>query len=122
MVTIENENNIIFPSEFKSDGDIYKLFSDNHLRIGRMISGSKSGYREQHPDNVVVFNANIITELRNKIFYGDLDLTVDIDNLTTIAKALGEPLYVLREMDARFENEDKDFKFYKSRAVMVIKN
>jgi hypothetical protein len=122
MVTIEDVNKINFPSEFRSDGDIYKLFADNNLRIGRMISGSKSSYREKYPDHVVVFNANIITESRNKIFYGDLDLNLDIDNLTNVAKSLGEPLYVLREMDGRFENENKDFEFYKSRAVMVINN
>ena len=31
------------------------------LKQGRMISQSKSGYRMQHPDNVIVFNANIFT-------------------------------------------------------------
>jgi hypothetical protein len=109
-----------YPSEFRSDGDIYKLFVDRGFPMGRMISGSKSGYREMYPDHKVVFNANIITKSRLKCWYGDIDLDLDRDDLKLIAKDLGEPLYVLREMDARFENESQSFKFYKKNAVEII--
>lgn len=109
-----------FPSEFRSDGDIYKLFSKYGFIMGRMISGSKSGYREKYPDHLVVFNANIVTESRGKVWYGDLDLTLDTPKLVEVSKELGEPMYVLREMDARFENEDKDIEFYKHKAVKVF--
>lgn len=72
---------------------------------GRMISGSKSGYRRVYPENFVIFNANLCTQ-KEKIWYGDLDLTKDKDILSEIAKELNETLYVLYEMDARFENEN----------------
>jgi len=109
-----------FPSEFRSDGDIYKLFSKYGFIMGRMISGSKSGYKERNPDNFVLFNANIVTKSRGKVWYGDLDLTMDTPQLMNIARELKEPLYVLYEMDARFENEDQPFKFYERKAVAKI--
>lgn len=109
-----------FPSEFLSDGDIYNIFMANHLMTGRMISGSKSGYREQYPDNLAIFNANIVIESRGKVWHGDLDVTLDYENLEKVSEALEEPLYILREMDARFENENAGFKYWKSRAVAKI--
>jgi len=109
-----------FPSEFLSDGDIYQIFSSNGLMTGRMISGSKSGYWEEHKENLIVFNANIVIETRGKIWHGDLDVTLDYERLEKVSEALEEPLYILREMDARFENEDAGVKFWKSRAVAVI--
>ena len=109
-----------FPSEFLSDGDIYQIFSSNGLMTGRMISGSKSGYYNEHPDNLIVFNANIVIETRGKIWHGDLDVTIDTENLEKVSKTLEEPLYILREYDARFENEDAGVEFWKSRAVAVI--
>jgi len=72
---------------------------------GRMLSGSKSGYSKQFPDNIVVFNANIVTGERKKIWYGDLDLTADAKELIKFAKEYGETLYVLWEKDGRFGNE-----------------
>ena len=111
-----------FPSEFLSDGDIYQIFSTNKLMLGRMISGSKSGYWENHKGNLIVFNANIIIESRGKIWHGDLDVTLDYENLEKVAEALEEPLYILREMDARFENEDAGIKYWKNKAVAVIGN
>jgi hypothetical protein len=109
-----------FPSEFRSDGDIFGLFAKYGLMTGRMISGSKSGYKEKYPNNKVVFNANIVTKSRGKIWYGDLDLTLDTAQLMNVARELKEPLYVLYEMDARFENEDQPFKFYENKAVAKI--
>lgn len=72
---------------------------------GRMISGSKSAYSDSHKQNVPIFNANLCTKLRGKIWFGDLDLTLDKDKLATLAIELNEDIYVLRELDARFENE-----------------
>jgi hypothetical protein len=84
----------------------------NHLGIdGRMISGSKSGYRRQFPKSVAVFNANIIVEsapgIFEKIWYGDLDITQDEVALRKIALELGKKIWVLPELAARFEHEDK---------------
>lgn len=73
---------------------------------GRMLSGSKSGYSKNNPANVPVFNGNVITEKLGKIWYGDLDITLDGEKLQALAITLGETVYVLREMDARFENEN----------------
>jgi hypothetical protein len=74
---------------------------------GRMISGSKSGYMTIHPGNLVVFNANICTKGGIKIWYGDLDITLDTEMLLAYRKEVGEDLYILYEMDARFDSEAK---------------
>ena len=73
---------------------------------GRMISGSKSSYSEKYKHHVPIFNANLCTTNRGKVWYGDLDLTLDKDKLAALAVELNEDLYVLRETDARFEYED----------------
>jgi hypothetical protein len=72
---------------------------------GRMISGSKSGYRDRNPDNFAIFNSNICTEA-GKVWFGDIDVTLQKETLCELAKANNETLYVLYEMDARFENEE----------------
>lgn len=78
---------------------------------GRMVGGSKSMYRNAHPNNAPIFNANVVAENPDgsyeKVWYGDLDLTVDFVKLKGAAEALGVKLYVLWEMDARFENESE---------------
>jgi hypothetical protein len=109
------------PSEFKTQKDIGDLFNRYELMPGRMISGSKSYYRDSYPDHTVVFNGNIVTKKRGKIWYGDLDVTLDFDNLKGVADELGEDLYILREMDARFDNENAGFKYWKSKAIAIIK-
>jgi len=109
-----------FPSEFLSDGDMYNIFAKNGLHMARMISGSKSLYRNFYPDNLVIFNANVVIESRGKVWHGDLDVTLDMEALKAVANELGEPLYILSEMDGRFGNENRDFDFYKSVAKTVI--
>lgn len=74
-------------------------------RVGRMIAYSKSSYRRQFPNNVVTFNACVCTKAKGKIWHGDLDVTRDGDLLKTLARALGETVYVLHESDARLEDE-----------------
>lgn len=73
-------------------------------RPGRMISPSKTRYNVEHPDNEVVFNANLCTRTE-KIWWGDIDLTLDSDDLQRFADARGEPLFLLRESDGRFASE-----------------
>ena len=73
---------------------------------GRMISGSKSGYRDRYPKNLAVFNSNICTK-EGKVWWGDIDITLSKDALSEIATETGETIYVLYEMDGRFENEVK---------------
>jgi hypothetical protein len=43
-----------------------------------------------------------------KVWWGDLDLTLDWERLEKIATALNKSLFVLREMDGRFENEKRN--------------
>lgn len=73
--------------------------------MGRMIGMSKSGYCQRKPRHLVIFNANVCTQ-KEKIWFGDLDITLDKEKLSTLAKTLKEDIYVLYEMDGRFENED----------------
>jgi hypothetical protein len=85
--------------------DLVKI-SENHLgHPGKLISSSKSGYRQRNPDNLVVFNANVCTD-EGKIWWGDLDVTLSKENLMSLAEEIGGTIYVLFEMDGRFENED----------------
>lgn len=76
---------------------------------GAMISGSKSGYLQRNPKNMAIFNSNVIAmgAIPEKIWYGDLDVTMSLDKLKTLAEAIGTEVRVLREMDARFEYEDE---------------
>lgn len=68
---------------------------------GRMISGSKTSPK----GHICVFNANVLSRSRGKFWFGDLDITADAEELRALAVKEGEPIYVLREMDARFMNE-----------------
>lgn len=74
-----------------------------------MISGSKSGYRNIYPHNLVLFNANIcILEKGSngkKVWWGDIDITKKRNELRSIAVELDVDIYILSEMDGRFENE-----------------
>lgn len=92
----------------KTDVDAFDIARDELGVFGRMLSGSKSGYERTNPDSKPVFNANIIGETHGKIWYGDLDLKTDKDRsaLQRLANRLGTKVFVLREMDARFKNED----------------
>jgi len=95
-------------------------FIEENLPNGRIISFSKSAYVEKFPDNEVYFNANIFVLGEGKIWYGDIDLTMDREKLEKIASQSGKDLFVLRELDGRFENENiKDSEIIK-RAVSKI--
>lgn len=93
--------------------EIYQILSETTGSLGasgRMLSGSKSAYRDQYPDHIVVFNANIVIKLESggfdKVWYGDIDITIDENALKSAVLDTGCELYVLREMDARFEFEN----------------
>jgi len=74
---------------------------------GMMISGSKSGYHRNYPDNFVIFNANVCTKEDGKIWWGDIDITLSKEKLIEIAIEINKDIYILYEQDGRFENEDK---------------
>ena len=73
---------------------------------GRMIGGSKTGYRHEHPDHLPIFNANVCLGA-GKVWWGDLDLTVDEEALADLASAAEEIVSVLYEHDGRFRHEDR---------------
>jgi len=84
------------------------FFINGGFNLGRIISFSKSGYRERYPDNEVYFNANIFVLGEGKVWYGDLDITKESESLQNIARETGKDLYILSEMDGRFGNENLD--------------
>lgn len=88
---------------------------------GRMIGASKSGYRKKYPDNEVFFNANIFTVEDGKIWWGDIDYTVDKPTLEKVANAFGRTLYILKELDGRWEKENLTAAQIKKVAVKTIK-
>lgn len=105
-------NGLILEGNIKSKKVMNKQ-ADRHKKAksilghqGRMIAGSKSYYHYKNPRNVTVFNSNICTE-EGKIWHGDIDMTLDEDKLKELSLKVKTPIYVLYEMDARFENEEK---------------
>jgi len=99
-----------YPSDFKptmSVMEIQQYFDAYSFHDGRMIGGSKSHYHKEHPDDLIVFNANVLMPGYGKVWYGDLNLTEDYLVLKDIAKSLNSTLYVLWEMDGRFGEENK---------------
>lgn len=99
-----------------------EYFLNEGFNLGRMISHSKSSYREKFPENEVYFNANIFVLGEGKVWYGDLDLTRDIETLKNIASNSGKDLYILRELDGRFENENlRDSEIIKRATTKISK-
>lgn len=64
---------------------------------GRMISGSKSMYGRNNPNHKVYFNACIFDVNCVQIWYGDLDLTTDFDNLQKVCNETNQIFYVTPE-------------------------
>lgn len=88
---------------------------------GRMICWDTDTYVKEHPNDEVVFNANLcmltIQPKRRKLWYGDLNLTKENDILQEIADFCREPIYILSELDGRYEYEkdpqiDRAIKMY----------
>jgi hypothetical protein len=109
-----------YPSDFKptmSVMEIQKHFDAHGFHDARMIGGSKSFYRKEHPDDLIVFNANVLMPNYGKVWYGDLNLTQDYIILKSIADTLDTTLYVLWEMDGRFGLETKPLNELLDKAV-----
>jgi hypothetical protein len=90
--------------------DFAKEIAKKHLGYtSRLISGSKGQYRWDNPRNFVKFNANVCTLSHGKIWYGDVDVTLEEKKLLSLAKELKENIYLLSEMDARsFHDDDQE--------------
>ena len=87
-------------------------------RPGAMLSGSKTAA----PERRVVWNANVLIDQEQnsgrlhdllagrtvkpvKVWFGDLSVTESEAKLQELANRFGQKVYVLREMDARFDTE-----------------
>ena len=68
---------------------------------GRMLSGSKIAPTGQR----IIWNSNICTKEHGKIWFGDFNVTKELNKLIDLAFKLNSVVYVLYEMDARFDNE-----------------
>lgn len=99
-------------SKIMNEYFLYDIFYKYKLNCGRIISSHKKSPTGQ----ICVWNANIIIKSSGKIWFGDLNITKEGDTLKEIAKEIGEPLYVLRESDCRFntENDNIDLLITKS--------
>ena len=87
------------------------IFKENGLELGRSItSDSKSKYCIDHSDDLIIFNANVVSKCKGKIWYGDLNLSEDFDKLKNIADIMREDLYVLMEGDAIYDDQKKNIK------------
>jgi len=100
---------------------IRTTFCNAGLPTGKMLSFSKTEYRQANPGHEVYFNANIVTTSKGKIWWGDLDVTIDGPMLEQVARELNEEIYVLRELDGRFENEELSGNELKSKSVWSTK-
>ncbi len=108
MVDIQKEYEYQHPSDWKPPNnitDIQKIFEAYNFFDGRMIGTVKWEYTKEHPNDLVVFNANVLIPGYGKVWYGDLNLTEDYLVLRKIAGTINIELYVLWEMDARFGEE-----------------
>jgi|GEM_PF-1258954 len=98
-----------YPSDFAPSTDVIEIqkhFAAYDWYDGRML-GSKLDYSNNHVDDLVVYNANVLMPNVGKVFYGDINLSEDYLILKEVAQTLNTTLYVLWEMDARFGNENK---------------
>ena len=95
---------------------ITSAFARHGLNLGRCF-GSKSGYRQFHPDNIFIPNANVFCRRHGKIWWGDLDLRKDKAALEKVARRLRCCLYVLDEGDGRWGGENLPYKEVLCRAL-----
>jgi hypothetical protein len=106
--------------EMERRDEVEKIFDTYHMFAGRMISGSKSGYYSQHPKHDVVFNANIFIPSVGKVWFGDLDITLDNKLLQEICNEIGEEMIVVSEMLGRFGAEERKYKEIKVDAHILF--
>jgi len=104
----------------KETNEYINIFREHKLFDGGMISGSKSRYRSQHPDNLIVFNGNIFTPKKGKIWWGDLDITLDAKKLQSVCDIIGKEIIVVKEMHGRFGGEKRNYKTIKKTGATAM--
>lgn len=70
----------------KINSSLYNLICDKIGHEGRLISMSKSHYKNHNKNNIVYFNAQIFTHDFKLIWCGDIDITKEYDKLEEIGK------------------------------------
>jgi hypothetical protein len=77
---------------------------------GKLLSYSKSRYRKDNPKDIILFNSNIFIEIDSiprKVWFGDLNVTKQKEQLQELSKKLNTKLYCLYEYDGRWLSEEK---------------
>lgn len=95
---------------------ILNIFREEGFRDARLLGGSKSLYCKAHPDDDILFNANIVIRWKKVVWHGDLNITLDAPALQRVADKTGETLYILQESLASWGNERMPFRFHKKHA------
>jgi hypothetical protein len=83
------------------DEVVVRLATELGLPLSRLIAQSKSGYIRRHPQHALIFNATIADSTGRRLWWGDLDLTIDESILVQLAERVGLDLYVYYEGDSR---------------------
>lgn len=81
---------------------LYEALEEGLGFPGRLLSASKSYYREENPTHRVFFNACVFDPDGTQVWYGDVDLDVDKPTLQRISEEVG-PLILTAEMPFRFD-------------------
>ena len=87
-----------YPSDFKPTvpvQEVQQYFDAYGFHDGRMLGGSKMDYSEKHPDDLIIFNANVLMPGYGKVWFGDLNLTEDYKTLKKISESLNTTLYII---------------------------
>ena len=83
------------------DEAFLELAAQLGLPLSRLVSLSKSGFIRRHPQHAVVFNATIANAAGERLWWGDVDLTVDEEALHRLAQRAGFDFFVHHEGDSR---------------------
>jgi len=97
------------------------IFNKHEFHVGRLITGSKSSYRENHPNDLIIFNANILIQSKGKIWHGDLNITKDAKILQRICNEINEKMIIVSEMLCRFGMEEKSYSEIEKNARVIFK-
>jgi hypothetical protein len=91
---------------FRDEDVLVRLDSEVEAILGpsgRLLSGSKSGYRRRHPDHEVHFNACLFGDDGTQLWFGDIDLTIETARLQKLANRLGRRVILTPEWPYRFD-------------------
>lgn len=100
---------------------IENIFNKYGFNRGRLISYSKSRYRNNHPNDYILFNGNIFTKKYHKMWWGDLNITKDSLKLQEICNEIDLDLIIVSEMIGSFGGEKKKFSEIKKFADCIFK-